>query len=179
MEARMLIGAWSDDDQVTVLEFGPDGRGNVRETKTESPATVFDWEFEPGRGLWISWYQSANKRRTGPYAFTLSQTDVSSRDMISFSGAILPFGRSQFQRLDPSRDSDQERPRFQIGARVRVVVNEHNRTPHEGAVERGVWHFKDSRWYYFLRERGAKVSKRYAAEDLTPASDDVDDQTRR
>jgi len=75
------------------------------------------------------------------------------------------------------RDSDRERPRFQIGERVRVILNERNRTPHEGTILRAIWHFRDSCWHYFLQEGGAKVSKRYAAEDLVPAHQDPN--TRR
>jgi len=71
------------------------------------------------------------------------------------------------------RDSDQERPRFQIGEHVRVVLNEHNRTPRAGTISRAVWHFKYSCWHYFLTVDGAAVSKRYVAEDLVPAREHI------
>jgi hypothetical protein len=64
-------------------------------------------------------------------------------------------------------------PRFQFGQRVCVVLNERNKTPREGTVDRLVWHFKEARWYYFLRVPGKtvptrKVSKAYVEEDLVP-----------
>lgn len=61
---------------------------------------------------------------------------------------------------------DRPEPEFTIGQRVRVVLNERNRTPHEGAIRAAVWHHKQGRFHYYLQEGGRKVSKRYAAEDL-------------
>jgi hypothetical protein len=57
-------------------------------------------------------------------------------------------------------------PAFQIEQRVRVILNERNRTPHEGTVREIVWHHKDRRYNYYLEEAGKKVSKRYFEEDL-------------
>jgi len=57
-------------------------------------------------------------------------------------------------------------PEFAVGDRVAVRVNERNRTSHVGKVRRVTWHFKDSRYNYYLSEGGKKVSKRYFAEDL-------------
>jgi hypothetical protein len=57
-------------------------------------------------------------------------------------------------------------PAFQIKQRVRVILNERNRTPHEGTVREVVWHHKDQRYNYYLEEAGKKVSKRYFEEDL-------------
>lgn len=64
-------------------------------------------------------------------------------------------------------------PAFAIGQRVRVVVNERNRTPHTGAIRDFRWHHKDQRYHYYLEENGKIVSKRYSEEDLegTPATD--------
>ncbi|MGC0415870.1 hypothetical protein [Embleya sp. AB8] len=53
------------------------------------------------------------------------------------------------------------------GERVRVVLNEHNRTAHCGTIRAKVWHYRDRCWYFFLRtDSGRKVAKRYAATDL-------------
>jgi len=59
-------------------------------------------------------------------------------------------------------------PEFATGQRVRVVLNDRNRTPHEGTIRAAVWHQKQGRFHYYLQEGGRKVSKRYAAEDLQP-----------
>ncbi len=57
-------------------------------------------------------------------------------------------------------------PRFAVGDRVRVVLNERNRTPHEGSIREAIWHGKHQCWNYYLVEDGKKISKRYIAEDL-------------
>jgi hypothetical protein len=59
-------------------------------------------------------------------------------------------------------------PVFAIGQRVRVILNERNRTPHQGTIRAAIWHHKERRFHYYLEEGGRKVSKRYAAEDLQP-----------
>lgn len=61
---------------------------------------------------------------------------------------------------------EKSEPTFHIGQRVRVVLNDRNRTPHEGTVRQIVWHYKDRRYNYYLEEAGKKVSKRYFEEDL-------------
>lgn len=63
---------------------------------------------------------------------------------------------------------DLPKPVFSVGQRVRVIVNDRNRTPHDGSVRQVVWHHKDQRYNYYLEEAGKKVSKRYLAEDLEP-----------
>lgn len=63
---------------------------------------------------------------------------------------------------------DGPEPEFAIGQRVRVVLNDRNRTPHEGTIRAAIWHHKQGRFHYYLLEAGRKVSKRYAAEDLQP-----------
>jgi hypothetical protein len=57
-------------------------------------------------------------------------------------------------------------PKFAIGQKVRVRLNDRNQTPHEGTIRDIVWHFKDQRHLYFLEEAGKKVSKRYYDGDL-------------
>ena len=61
---------------------------------------------------------------------------------------------------------DRPAPKFKIGRRVRVVLNERNRTPHEGTIREIIWHHKDAKYNYYLQEGGKKVSKRYFDEDL-------------
>jgi hypothetical protein len=66
-------------------------------------------------------------------------------------------------------------PVFVVGQRVRVVLNERNRTPHTGSIREAIWHHKEGRYHYFLEENGKKISKRYREEDLAPlpATDDA------
>ena len=61
---------------------------------------------------------------------------------------------------------DRPEPEFAIGQRVRVILNDRNRTPHEGTIRAAIWHHKQGRFHYYLEEGGRKVSKRYTAEDL-------------
>jgi len=61
---------------------------------------------------------------------------------------------------------DQPLPVFAVGQRVRVVLNERNRTPHTGCVRKIIWHHKDERYNYYLEENGKTISKRYYEEDL-------------
>lgn len=61
---------------------------------------------------------------------------------------------------------DRPEPTFCMGQRVRVLLNERNRTPHVGTVREIVWHYKDARYEYFIEDSGRRVSKRYFAEDL-------------
>jgi hypothetical protein len=64
---------------------------------------------------------------------------------------------------------DKPAPIFIVGQRVRVRVNDRNRTPHEGLVRDIIWHHKDARYNYYLQDGDKKVSKRYLAEDLEAA----------
>jgi hypothetical protein len=73
-----------------------------------------------------------------------------------------------FVRRRRVRSVEEPEPEFGLGQRVRVVVNDCNRTPHEGTIRAAVWHHKERRFHYYLQEAGRKVSKRYAAEDLQP-----------
>ncbi len=57
-------------------------------------------------------------------------------------------------------------PQFTLGQAVRVILNERNRTPHEGVIRQIVWHYKDGCYNFYLEERGKKISKRYFADDL-------------
>ncbi len=63
---------------------------------------------------------------------------------------------------------DRPEPEFALGQQVRVVLNDRNRTPHEGMIRAVGWHHKQGQFHYYLQEGGRKVSKRYAAEDLQP-----------
>jgi hypothetical protein len=60
--------------------------------------------------------------------------------------------------------------KFAVGQRVRVRLNDRNRTIHEGTIRQIVWHFKDERYDYYLEENGEKVSKRYRDDDLDVVS---------
>ena len=62
----------------------------------------------------------------------------------------------------------QPKPKFAVGQRVRVILNERNRTAHHGTIREIIWHLKDRRHNYYLLEDGKKVSKRYFDEDLEP-----------
>lgn len=62
-------------------------------------------------------------------------------------------------------------PRFRVGQKVRVILNERNRTAREGTIDRVIWHHERARYTYFLRVPGKSVptravSKRYFEEDL-------------
>jgi hypothetical protein len=57
-------------------------------------------------------------------------------------------------------------PAFRLRQKVRVRLNQRNRTPHEGTIRAIVWHHKDRRYNYYLQEGSRKVSKRYFEEDL-------------
>jgi len=57
-------------------------------------------------------------------------------------------------------------PELEVGQRVRIVLNERNRTPRMGTIRQVIWHFKDQTFNYYLEEDGKKVSKRYLAVDL-------------
>ena len=57
-------------------------------------------------------------------------------------------------------------PEFQIGDLVTVIVNDRNKTPRAGTIQRIIWHHKDSRYNYYLEADGRSVSKRYFADDL-------------
>ena len=59
--------------------------------------------------------------------------------------------------------------KFVIGQRVRVRLNEHNHTPHDGTVRAIVWHHKDQQHNYYIEENGKKISKRYYEHDLEAA----------
>ena len=59
-------------------------------------------------------------------------------------------------------------PELAVGQAVRVILNDRNRTPHEGLIREVIWHFKDQRYNYYLSEGGKKVSKRYLIDDLQP-----------
>jgi hypothetical protein len=62
-------------------------------------------------------------------------------------------------------------PAFAIGQPVRVILNQRNHTPHLGAIRKVIWHHKDQRYHYYIRENGKNVSKRYFDDDLEPVAD--------
>jgi hypothetical protein len=68
-------------------------------------------------------------------------------------------------------------PAFSVGQRVRVILNERNRTARVGTILGIMWHFKDGRYNYYLEEGGKKVSKRYFQEDLE-AVPQMDEQAK-
>ncbi|MEO1529201.1 MAG: hypothetical protein AAFX06_27590 [Planctomycetota bacterium] len=62
-------------------------------------------------------------------------------------------------------------PEYQIDDRVSVIVNDRNKTARTGTIQGVVWHFKDSRYNYYLEVEGRSISKRYLAIDLLPAAE--------
>lgn len=62
---------------------------------------------------------------------------------------------------------NKNKPNYPIGTKVEVIVNQNNRTYHKGTIDQTIWHFKDNRWNYYLKdENGKKIKKRYIKEDL-------------
>ena len=57
-------------------------------------------------------------------------------------------------------------PALSLDQRVRVILNESNRTSRTGTIRQIIWHFKDQRYMYFLEVNGKKIAKRYYEEDL-------------
>ncbi len=69
---------------------------------------------------------------------------------------------------NPRLMNDKPIPVFSVGQRVRVVLNERNRTPHQGSIRQVIWHYKGGRYNYYLEEKGKAISKRYYEDDLEP-----------
>jgi hypothetical protein len=63
-------------------------------------------------------------------------------------------------------DAGNSKADYELGQRVRVRLNERNRTPHTGVVAQKIWHHNREQYFYWLTERGRTVHKRYTAEDL-------------
>jgi hypothetical protein len=57
-------------------------------------------------------------------------------------------------------------PAFSVGQRVRVILNDRNRTARTGTIRQVIWHFKDRRYNYYLDVNGKRISKRYYEEDF-------------
>jgi hypothetical protein len=57
-------------------------------------------------------------------------------------------------------------PAFSFGQRVRVILNERNRTSRTGTIRQVIWHHKDQCYNYYLDVNGKKTSKRYCEEDF-------------
>ncbi len=55
---------------------------------------------------------------------------------------------------------------FKVGQRVRVILNERNRTARTGTIRQIIWHYKDQSYNYYLDVNGKKISKRYYEEDI-------------
>ena len=72
------------------------------------------------------------------------------------------------EKTHPGKVTPDQEPKFEVGQPVRVVLNDRNRTAREGVVRERVWHRKQGRWHYSLREGSKQISKRYRGEDLEP-----------
>lgn len=57
-------------------------------------------------------------------------------------------------------------PAFELGQKVKVILNERNHTPHRGVIIRIIWHHKNNCHYYYIQENNKRISKRYSEEDL-------------
>lgn len=58
-------------------------------------------------------------------------------------------------------------PELLLNDKVEVILNERNKTPHIGYINKFIWHGKENNWLYFInKESGKKVSKNYRIEDL-------------
>lgn len=75
------------------------------------------------------------------------------------------------QFLDNEFDCGPPLPELRHGQMVEVILNERNHTQRRGAIIDMVWHHKDAKWYYFIRQDGRKILKRYAKEDLRMVTD--------
>lgn len=49
-----------------------------------------------------------------------------------------------------------EKPQFSIGQKIRVIVNDKNKTERLGTIREQVWHYKDCTYNYYLEENGKK-----------------------
>lgn len=79
----------------------------------------------------------------------------------------IPVGTQVFVYEGSPCDCDPKRPHLKIGQNVRVILSHRNRTPHDGTIERVIWHHKCCVWHYYLRDHAQKrVAKRYTAVDL-------------
>jgi hypothetical protein len=76
------------------------------------------------------------------------------------------FTFKDMQKWLPSPKRTMPLPAFSVGQRVRVILNERNKTLRIGEVRNVIWHHKDQRYNYYLEETGKKVAKRYFEEDL-------------
>ena len=56
--------------------------------------------------------------------------------------------------------------KFTVGERVRVILSDRNRTPHQGSITKIHWHFNEQRYYCYLEENGKQIAKRYFEDDL-------------
>ena len=56
--------------------------------------------------------------------------------------------------------------KFEFGDKVKVMVNERNKTYHEGIIIDISWHSKYNKQFYFIKENNKVLKKRYFYEDL-------------
>jgi hypothetical protein len=57
-------------------------------------------------------------------------------------------------------------PAFSVGQRVRVILNERNRTARTGTIRQIIWHYKEQTYNYYLDVNGKRISKRYYEKDF-------------
>jgi hypothetical protein len=62
--------------------------------------------------------------------------------------------------------ADRPLPAFSLGQRVRVILNERNKTAHTGIIRNIVWHHNDQQYNYYIEENVKRISKRYFDVDL-------------
>lgn len=60
----------------------------------------------------------------------------------------------------------QSTPKYSLQQKVRITLNERNKTPYIGSIREIFWHYKEQRYYYLIDSNGKKISKRYFEEDL-------------
>ncbi|MDP4181124.1 MAG: hypothetical protein Q8942_08545 [Bacillota bacterium] len=61
---------------------------------------------------------------------------------------------------------DKKMPLFQTGYPVEVILNDRNKAYHKGTIASRGWHLKEKEWYYFIKENGKLIKKRYFEYDL-------------
>jgi hypothetical protein len=79
----------------------------------------------------------------------------------------VPIGTELVITETRSRDDDPNKPLFNIGNNVSVIINHRNKTARQGTIASAVWHHKYRLWhYYFVDTDGHRISKRYTSYDL-------------
>ncbi|MBX7229768.1 MAG: hypothetical protein K1X48_09205 [Burkholderiaceae bacterium] len=57
-------------------------------------------------------------------------------------------------------------PEFQLGQTVRVVPHVNGHTEKIGVIRDIIWHYKDARYYFYIKVGKQKISTRYIANEL-------------